>query len=250
MSIIAGTWDLNPSSPAPPELTLDGPTDHEDSILLMDERVPVSPEDIQPGGKYRCTFPTLPLTARYLADHFPAIVKLFIRYAGQEPEDSRYSMATGWLVRDDILVTAGHCAFDWSLKDAEGLGRAVEVKAYIGYHGKASVNDRTVQFRHGIRVVTTEGWLQSGNNRNNDVAFIQLDGPFENVTPFKYQSTPLQGSELIGVVGYPADKIYEEESGGQVYEEFRQTRWSLDSSQTKLLEYHINTYRGENLSTR
>jgi hypothetical protein len=34
MSIIAGTWDLNPTSPAPAELKLDGPTDNEDSILL------------------------------------------------------------------------------------------------------------------------------------------------------------------------------------------------------------------------
>ncbi|KAL2861882.1 trypsin-like cysteine/serine peptidase domain-containing protein [Aspergillus pseudodeflectus] len=232
MSIIAGTWDLNPSSPAPAELKLYGPTSHEDSILLLDERIPVSAEDIQPGGKYR------------------SIAKLFIRYAGQEPEDTRYAMATGWLIRDDILVTAGHCAFDWTLKDAEGLGRAVEVKAYIGYHGKASVNDDAfasgrVQFRYGVKVVTTEGWLKGGTYRNNDVAFIQLNRPFDDVTPLEYQSTPLRGSEVIGVVGYPADRIYNEESGGQMYEEFRQTRWNLDHSAGKLLEYRMNTFRGQ-----
>jgi V8-like Glu-specific endopeptidase len=157
-------------------------------------------------------------------------------------------MATGWLIRGDVLVTAGHCAFDWSLKDAEGLGRAFEVKAYIGYYGKASVNDGTVQFRHGVKVVTTEGWLQSGKNRNNDVAFIQLDRPFEDVTPFEYESTPLQGSEIIGIVGYPADRIYNEESGGQMYEEYRQTRRNLDSSEARVLEYRINTFRGGNFS--
>jgi V8-like Glu-specific endopeptidase len=195
---------------------------------------------------------SLPLTTKDPADYSTAIAKLFIRYAGQEPEDTRYAMATGWLIRDDILVTAGHCAFDWTLKDTEGLGRAVEVKAYIGYHGKASVNEGvlasgSVQFRYGVKVVTTEGWLKGGSDRNNDVAFVQLNRPFDDITPFEYQSTPLLGSEVIGVVGYPADRIYKEESGGQMYEEFRQTRWNLDHSAGKLLEYRINTFRGKYL---
>ncbi|KAJ0413327.1 hypothetical protein BJY00DRAFT_319901 [Aspergillus carlsbadensis] len=176
MPLIAGTWNLNPSDPAPAELNLVRPTHHGDSPFLLDERVPVPHESIQPGGKYR------------------SIAKLFIRYASQEPDDSRYAMATGWLIRDDVFVTAGHSIFDWALNGGEGLGRAVEVKAYIGYHGRASVNDDAlasaeVEFRHGVRVVTTEGWLSSASNRNNDVAFVQVNRAFENVTPFKYHGT-------------------------------------------------------------
>lgn len=100
-----------------------------------------------------------------------------MRYEGQEPDDQRHAMGTGWLVRDDTLVTAGHCAFDWSQNDGKGFGRAIEVKAYIGYNGKRSINDPDVQFRHGVQIVTTEGWLQSGVNRHHDVAFIRLDRP-------------------------------------------------------------------------
>lgn len=44
-------------------------------------------------------------------------------------DDDRWAMATGWLVRPDIIVTAGHCAYDWG---SGKLGRAVRVKAYIG----------------------------------------------------------------------------------------------------------------------
>ena len=68
-------------------------------------------------------------------------------------------MATGWLIRPDLLVTAGHCAYDWN------LGRATEVKAYIGYNGKASVGTSNVQFRSGAKVVITGGWLRSRENR-------------------------------------------------------------------------------------
>lgn len=41
-----------------------------------------------------------------------AIVKLFLKYEGQ-PATAKWPIATGWLIRPDLLVTAGHCAFDW-----------------------------------------------------------------------------------------------------------------------------------------
>ncbi|PWY67842.1 hypothetical protein BO83DRAFT_429461 [Aspergillus eucalypticola CBS 122712] len=102
------------------------------------------------------------------------------------------------LVRDDTLVTAGHCAFDRSQNDGKGFGRAIEVKAYIGYNGKRSINDPDVQFRHGVQIVTTEGWLQSGVNRHQDVAFIRLDRPLTYVTTlFKPTETPLISKDII-----------------------------------------------------
>lgn len=169
-----------------------------------------------------------------------------MRYEGQEPDDQRHAMGTGWLVRDDTLVTAGHCAFDWSQNDGKGFGRAIEVKAYIGYNGKRSIiNDANVQFRHGVQIVTTEGWLQSGVNRHHDVAFIRLDRPFTNVTTlFKPTETPLVSKDIIGVVGYPGDMQVDGEFGAQMYEEFKTVEWDRRKAANQMLEYRIDTYKG------
>jgi V8-like Glu-specific endopeptidase len=43
-------------------------------------------------------------------------------------------MGTGWLIAPNLLVTAGHCGYDQS------YGPVQEIKAYIGYKGRASVN--------------------------------------------------------------------------------------------------------------
>lgn len=66
-------------------------------------------------------------------------------------------MATGWLINNDTIVTAGHCSYDWS----HSLGRMTNVKAYIGYRGKESIKDSShaVQFRIGnlnTRLTLTE----------------------------------------------------------------------------------------------
>jgi V8-like Glu-specific endopeptidase len=113
-------------------------------------------------------------------------------------------MATGWLIEKDLLVTAGHCAYDWSHK----YGRLTHVKAYVGYSGKESVKDTSmVELRMGIRVASTESWLSKGDTQpNGDVSFIRLNKPFTGVTPIKYIPTPSTGSNVsIGVVGYPGD---------------------------------------------
>lgn len=114
-------------------------------------------------------------------------------------------MATGWLISDDTLVTAGHCSWDWG----HNLGRLTHIKAYIGYSGKESITDSknyAVQFRTGKRVAAPEGWLADGKDERRDVAFIQVDKPFTGIKPFKYQPTPLSGSKVVlGVVGYPGD---------------------------------------------
>ena len=110
-------------------------------------------------------------------------------------------MGTGWLIRPDLLVTAGHCTYDWS----HSLGRATEIKAYIGYKGQDSVHDPSVQFRIGKRIVTTGGWLQMRGFKPNDVGFIQVNEPFAGTSPVKYAETPQRGDFTIGVVGYPGD---------------------------------------------
>ena len=174
----------------------------------------------------------------------PAIVKLFCRFQNQEEEDP-WAIATGWLIRPDLLVTAGHCAFDWS----HDLGCLREMKAYIGYAGKDSTDDDSVQFRMGKRVATTLGWLQSNHNKANDVSFVQLDKPFTGVTPFKYAETPKQGSEVLGVVGYPGDKKNwsTNEKGAYMFEMFQSTDFDLDTAENgnKMLEYRVSTFGGK-----
>ncbi|PYI31880.1 hypothetical protein BP00DRAFT_342888 [Aspergillus indologenus CBS 114.80] len=207
MPVVAATWTLQ-STPSQAAESCFGLQQEGGESVFEDERQLVDSMHLAPGGKYR------------------SIVKLFMHYAGQSPNDTRYAMGTGWLIRDDLLVTAGHCAFDWK----EGFGRANEVKAYIGYNGKGSIDDPSanVQFRHGVRIVTTEGWLQSSSNRHND-----------------FSDTPVAGSDSIGVVGYPGDMRYKGEPGAQMYEEFKAVQWNRQAAANNMLEYRIDTYKGQ-----
>lgn len=166
-----------------------------------------------------------------------------MKYEGQAEDDPSYAMGTGWLIKDDLLVTAGHCAFDHQY----GYGRAVEVKAYVGYYGRESVeNDKAnVQFRHGVTIATTKGWINSDANRANDVSFIRLDRAFRNVVPFKWEATPVTAYSVdLGVVGYPADQKKGDEHGAEMYEMFLESSFDLRSTPSNMLEYQISTYAG------
>ena len=116
-------------------------------------------------------------------------------------------MGTGWLVRPDVLVTAGHCSYDWS----HNLGRATEVKAYIGYNGKDSTKNPNVQFRTGKRIVTTEGWLKTRGMKSFDVGFIQVNKPFTGITPIQFIETPPSGNLTLGVVAGVGEGAVDEE---------------------------------------
>ncbi|RAL13344.1 trypsin-like serine peptidase [Aspergillus homomorphus CBS 101889] len=169
MPLIAATWSLQSTASNAAEFSFGLQQEGGESVF-EDERPLVAPMHFARGGKYRC----------------------------EQPDDSRHAMGTGWLIRDDLLVTAGHCAYDWK----DSFGRASE-------------------FRHGVRIVTAEGWLQSSANRHNDVACIQLNAPFTGVVPFQFADTPLAGSDSIGVVGNPGDMRFKGEPGAQMYEEFK-----------------------------
>lgn len=92
------------------------------------------------------------------------------------------------------------------------MGRATEVKAYIGYRGNQSTNNADVQFRRVKRIVTTEGWVKTKGMKSFDVSFMQLDKPFTGITPIPYAETPAKDSLTIGVVGYPAD-LFDRQTG-------------------------------------
>ncbi|GMF70006.1 unnamed protein product [Aspergillus oryzae] len=129
-----------------------------------------------------------------------ALVKLFMKFV--KGEKVIWLMGTAWLIRSDLLVTAGHNVYDWEYN----LGRAREIKASLGYWGEDSV-DNTVQFRYGTMVATSSGWLATKDNRINDVAFIKLDRAFDGTDTemnlFHFKATPVSGERRMGIVGYP-----------------------------------------------
>lgn len=228
-NIPVATWALGPTTRTAAESALDTspvirPPGSE-SVLLGDKRTLVKPADIKPGGKYY------------------SIVKLQMKYEGQDPDDTRYAMGTGWLIAPDLLVTAGHCAYDHQY----GFGRAIEVKAYVGYHGKEFVDtDKNVQFRRGVKIATTKNWINSEVNRANDVSFIRVETPFNSIVSVKWQKTPVTGDRTLGVVGYPADRTSKSgEQGAEMWEMFATTHVDLQTTPSNMLEYLISTYAGQ-----
>jgi V8-like Glu-specific endopeptidase len=178
-----------------------------------------------------------------------------MRYEGQGKDQPGWYMGTGWLIRPDLMVTAGHNVWNWAANDGRGLGRAVTIRCYIGYHGRASLADTAnVQQRLAKRAVTTAEWISSKSNRNRDFAFIQVDSPFTgNLNLFSYKSTPnFAVSEMLGVVGYPGDKCIRneddiEEKGAEMYEDFQQVDINMEEpgNSERMLTYRISTFGGK-----
>jgi hypothetical protein len=227
-------WDLNQTSENVPahlrsyNYVYEGKGDYDDN------RTPVTKKDILPGGKYRCKSPLLSDGLRLTS---LAIVKLFLHYESQSRDD--WAVATGFLIRDDLVATAGHCAYDRSYE----LGRLDEVKVYLGYSGRSNVDNPEVEFRSGQSIATTNEWNEA-ERVEADLAFIKLDEPFYHVEPIEYKNTPASARKVIGVVGYPGDIRQDGEPGGRLQQEFQETRWYIHQSGTQTLEYTIDPNGG------
>ena len=127
------------------------------------------------------------------------------------------------------------------------MGRATEVKAYIGYDGNQSEKEPSVQFRHVKRIVTTEGWVKTKGQKSFDVSFMQVNVPFTGITPVRFDETPSEGNIILGVVGYPGDLSDKRtnEKGAHMYECFMPTQFDLSTQADTVLEYEIDTFGGE-----
>ena len=65
-----------------------------------------------------------------------AIVKIQVKFNSPNGDpESLWMMSTGWLIRPDLVVTAGHVVYD----KGYGLGQVTEIQCYIGYNGIDSV---------------------------------------------------------------------------------------------------------------
>ncbi|KAG9495214.1 hypothetical protein J7337_013449 [Fusarium musae] len=223
----AAAWTLSlPASSQPAESALlpdDGSRGSSESIIGDDLRQLVDLQDFYEGGKYR------------------SIVKIQSRF--QDQGRPIWMMGSGWLIRPDLLVTAGHVVYDWG----RNLGAADQIRCYIGYNGKESVKSSQVQVRSGAKVVTPVEWIENSDNRRRDVAFIRLDRPFTgNLRLFSYLNTPEKGNgTYLGVVGYPGDKTLQGEQGAQMYEEFARCDWTIGESPRRMVEYSISTFSGQ-----
>ncbi|KAF7627799.1 hypothetical protein AFLA_003170 [Aspergillus flavus NRRL3357] len=218
-NIVIGIWDLKAAGSSTVENPNTFPSRLE-NIIYGDKRVPVDREHIKPNGKYR------------------SLVKLFMKFV--KGEKVIWLMGTAWLIRSDLLVTAGHNVYDWEYN----LGRAREIKASLGYWGEDSV-DNTVQFRYGTMVATSSGWLATKDNRINDVAFIKLDRAFDGTDTemnlFHFKATPVSGERRMGIVGYPGDL----DRGNRPYEEFKNVKYDLSQASRNMLVYEISTTKGQ-----
>ncbi|KAI0890714.1 uncharacterized protein GGS22DRAFT_194615 [Annulohypoxylon maeteangense] len=223
---IAGVWDLETNKKDEVDTSRAVFIPHKnpgsESVVEGDDRKLVDPLHFAPGGKYR------------------SILKLFIKY--ENLGDNKFAHGTGWLIRPDVMITAGHNVFTWR---ANG-GRAREIIAYAGYNGSSSINDATVEIRKAKRVVTTSQWLSNRGSMAHDFAMVMFDEPFTNVTPFPYIETPAKDKLELGVVGYPADKIDERngERGGRMYELFETTEFNLMEQKDTMLQHFIDSEGG------
>ncbi|KLU86951.1 hypothetical protein MAPG_05958 [Magnaporthiopsis poae ATCC 64411] len=216
-----------------------GGEDRGESIIGVDGRMPVYPQLYQDGGPYR------------------SVVKIQTRFRNAQTGAPVWMMGSGWLIEPNLVVTAGHVAYDWT----QNFKEAQEIRCYIGYRGRASIPTTSedegsdgktpaVQGRLATKVVTTAQWIQNNNDRTRtkDVAFLQLDKPFKgNLNLFKYtNATPPSASGVIlGVVGYPGDKSLGSESGAEMYEQFAPTDYNIAKNKNNMIEYKVSTFGGQ-----
>ncbi|KAF5974706.1 glutamyl endopeptidase [Fusarium coicis] len=218
-------WPLRdvPGTPATDVLPIGPEADGINTVYDDDSRKLVDPKDYRPGGKYH------------------SIVKLQIRFEGQDASDSRHAQATGWLIMPHLIITAAHCVYDHTYD----FGKAVQVRAYVGYNGKNSIDKPGAQFRRGLKVVVPKDWIISDTNRGSDVAFIKVD-EFSDVVRIAQQPTNGIVEKMFrSVVGYPCDKSLGDERGAQMYEMSKITDCDLSKTALNLLEHTISFANGQ-----
>ncbi|KLP08933.1 uncharacterized protein Y057_15037 [Fusarium fujikuroi] len=218
-------WPLRdvPRTPATNVLPIGPEADGIPTVFDDDSRTLVDPVHYRPGGKYH------------------SIVKLQIRFEGQDASDTRHAQATGWLIMPHLIITAAHCVYDHT----HDFGKAVQVRAFVGYNGKNSVDQAGVQFRRGLKVVVPKDWIISDTNRASDVAFIKVE-EFNDIVRIAQQPTAgILNKMLLSVVGYPCDKSLGDEPGAQMYEMTRRIDCDLSKTAVNLLEHTISFASGQ-----
>lgn len=74
-------------------------------------------------------------------------------------------IGTGWLIGNDMIVTAGHCVYDW--KDKGGFLKYIKV--YFGYNSSSSPG----MYRYGISVSCPAEYLKAESDQH-DLSFVSF----------------------------------------------------------------------------
>lgn len=181
----------------------------------------------------------------------PAIVKIQSLAPNKWSPKQVWTMGTGWLIRPDLVVTAAHIVYHVGPK---WIGATTQVKCYIGYNGRGSVQSQQAQARYGQYVAVPADWINKRNQdrqQNQNIAFIQLDKPFDgNLRLFSFSTTPEARMGVLGIIGYPGDRYLRDsgvdvEFGAQMYERFVLSNYNLARSPNHMIEYVISTYLGK-----
>lgn len=163
--------------------------------------------------------------------------------------DNDYSFTyggTGWLIANDVVVTAAHLVYDAkSTTPSTTFQKLSSVLVYIGYNGSHSMEGQDgVEMRYGRRVAAPTAWLQSVTGSHTggprDVAFVQLDTPFADGGIIEYSNITQHEDAILGIVGYPMDK----EGGHYMYQHFDSVLYELWWS-SDMLSYLLCTYAGK-----
>lgn len=161
-------------------------------------------------------------------------MKLFIKYQTSDI----WTTATGWLSRDDLVVTAAHCVLN-------GEDHATCVRVHIGYSASGNSGATSPETQRFVsRIALPSAWSDAKAEQSN-IAFLQLDRPFQDVAPIKYDTPDTeprqQKQQQLTVVGYPADLGAKAGlPGGEMY--CLNVRREVDLEPTK---WNMLVYRGD-----
>ncbi|KAI1460960.1 trypsin-like cysteine/serine peptidase domain-containing protein [Annulohypoxylon moriforme] len=161
-----------------------------------------------------------------------AIVKLFLKF--RKGNCLEEYVATGFMVGENIVATAGHCL------DNDMLGQVYSVEVRAGY----GLPSMTYQSGKGVHAAVHWGWY-TGFDRRFELGFIILEESFEGVTPIACAVTPTISRNMpIQVAGFPTDLPADKKMKGHVMH-ISECRVTCDLDQShRLLEYELDTYGG------
>ena len=168
-------------------------------------------------------------------DTYLGICKLCIKVTTKDGTENAYG--TGWLINNFTVVTAAH-----NLYSPLDESYAFEVKVQVG----VTKGSKNVETRWGHFVAIHWGFY-AARKRQNDMAMIKLESPFDNVVPILCRNAPLVETEKrsLRVVGYPGNRGGAGEYQGKTMHvsEGAHAGWDLKSTDY-ILRHHLDTDSG------
>ena len=158
-----------------------------------------------------------------------------VKFTTKDGTENAYG--TGWLINNFTVVTAAH-----NLYSPLDESYASEVKVQVG----VTKGSKNVETRWGHFVAIHRGFY-AARKRQNDMAMIKLESPFDNVVPILCSNAPLVETEKrsLRVVGYPGNRGGAGEHQGKIMHvsEGAHAGWDLKSTDY-IFRHHLDTDNG------